>query len=83
MAEEKKMYEWTVIARDEVTTFPEIAKPVVEVVTTYVGEGLPPSTVHIPKDEWTQKKEDEMIARDIYQRLKFKPETRRAPVPRE
>jgi len=81
MAEEKKEYTWTIIARTEVTSYPEIAKPVVEVAVTYVGEGLPPATIHIPKEEWTQEKEDAMIARDIHERLKFKPETRRAPIP--
>jgi len=83
MAEEKKEYEWIIIAREEVTTYPEIAKPVVEIQTTYVGEGLAPATVHMPKDEWSQEKEDEMIARDIHERLKIKPETRRAPIPKE
>jgi len=82
MAEEKKEYEWTVIARDTVTTFPKIATPVETIIVTYVGEGLPPDSVHIPKDEWSQKLEDEMIAKAIHERLKFKPETRRAPIPR-
>jgi len=83
VAEERKEYEWTVINRAEITTFPEVTKPVEVIMTTYVGEGLPPGYVEIPKEEWTQEKEDELIARDIHERLKFKPETRRAPIPRE
>jgi len=81
VAEEKKEYEWTVIARDEVTTFPKIGVAVETVITTYVGEGLPPDTVSIPKEEWTQEKEDELIAARIHERLRVKPETRRAPIP--
>ena len=82
MAEEKKEYQWTVISRDEVTTFPKVATPVQEILVTYVGEGLPPGSVHVPKDEWTRKKEDELIAKDIHERLKFKPEVRRGPIPK-
>jgi len=82
MAEEKKVYEWTVIARDEVTTFPKIGTPVETIIVTYVGEGLPPDSVSIPKEEWSQKREDELIAAKIHERLKFKPEVRRAPIPK-
>ena len=82
MAKEKKEYQWTVISRDTVTTFPKIATPVDTVMVTYVGEGLPPNTVNIPKEEWTQKKEDGLIAKDIHERLKFKAETRRGPIPK-
>ena len=82
MAEEKKEYQWTIIARDEVTTFPKIATPVQTILVTYVGEGLPPGTISIPKEEWTQKKEDELIAKDVHERLKFKAETRRGPIPK-
>jgi len=81
MAEEKREYEWTIIARDTVTTFPKIATPVETIIVTYVGEGLPPDSVHIPKEDWTQEKEDEIIAAKIHERLKFKRETRRAPIP--
>jgi len=78
---EKKEYEWTIIARDRVTTFPKIGVAVETIITTYVGEGLPPDTVSIPAEEWTQEKEDEIIVERIHERLKVKPETRRAPIP--
>jgi len=81
VAEEKREYEWTVIARDEVTTFPKIGTPVETIIVTYVGEGLPPDTVSIPKEQWTQKREDQLIAKAIHERLKFKPEVRRAKIP--
>ena len=82
MAEREKEYEWTIIARDEVTTFPKIGVAVPTMVVTYVGQGLTPDSVYIPKEEWTQKKEDKLIAEKIHERLKFKPEVRRARVPK-
>jgi len=80
--EEKKEYEWTVLSRDHVTTYPRIGEAVETVIITYVGEGLPPGTISIPKAEWSLKKEDQLIAKDIHERLKWKPETRRAPIPK-
>ena len=82
MSEEKREYEWTIIARDTVTTFPKVGEAVETIIVTYVGEGLPPSSLEIPKEEWTQKREDELIAKDIHERLKFKAEVRHAPAPK-
>jgi len=79
--EEKREYEWTVISRTTITVFPRLGEAKEVVVTTYVGEGLPPHAVHIPKEEWSQELEDRRIAEDIHKRLAFKPETRRAPIP--
>jgi len=81
--EEKKEYEWTVLSRETVTTYPRIGEPVETIIVTYVGEGLPPHDVHIPKEEWSPEEEDKRIAADIHQRLRFKPEVRRAPIPAE
>ena len=75
MAEEEREYDVTVIVRDEVTTFPKIATPVVNVLVTYVAMGLPPHTVTIPKDEWTLDVEKTQIREDIEKRLKAKPES--------
>jgi len=80
---EKKEYEWTVLSRTTITTYPRLGEAVETVFVTYVGEGLPPATVMIPKKEWSQEREDEQIARDIHKRLQVKPEIRRAPIPRE
>jgi len=77
VAEEKKQYDVTVLSREEVTTFPKIAQPVVNVLVTYVAAGLPPATVTIPKDEWDPELEKKTIREDIERRLKFKPETYR------
>jgi len=70
-------YEVTVIARDEVTTYPKLRTPVTNVLVTYVAAGLPPATITIPKDEYSLEKEKELVRADIERRLKFKPETYR------
>jgi len=74
LAEEKAKYDVTVLSRDEVTTFPKIAQPVVIVETTYVAAGLPPATVRIPKEEWDPEVEKRKIREDIEKRLKQKVE---------
>jgi len=79
--EEKKEYEWTILGRVKITTHPAIGVTRDVYLVTYVGEGLPPDTISIPVEEWTQEKEDKEIARHIHERLKFKPEVRRAPIP--
>jgi len=79
--EEKKEYKWTVLSRRTVTTYPRIGETVETVITTYVGEGLPPLPISIPKAEWSREREDQLIAKDIHERLKWKPEVRRAPIP--
>jgi len=75
VAPAKPEYEVTVLARDEVTTFPKIRQPVETVLVTYVAAGLPPATVTIPKDEYSLELEKKLIKEDIEKRLKFKPET--------
>jgi len=79
--EEKKEYEWTVLSRTTITTHPRIGVTEDVVFVTYVGEGLPPDSISIPKKEWSIEKEDELIAKRIHERLKAKPEVRRAPIP--
>jgi len=44
-------------------------------LVTYVGAGLPPSTISIPKEEWTPELEKKLIREDIEKRLLIKPET--------
>jgi len=74
VAEEEK-YEVTVIARDDVTTYPKLGVAVETRLVTYVGAGLPPSTISIPKEEWTPELEKKLIREDIEKRLLIKPET--------
>lgn len=71
----KREYDVTVISRSEVTVFPKLATPVVNVLITYVAAGLPPRTVTIPKDKHTPILEKKMIREDIEKKLKEKVET--------
>ena len=75
MSRERKEYDVTVIKRDEVTTFPKLATPVVNVLVTYVAAGKAPSTVTILKDKYTLDLEKRMIREDLEKRLKEKAET--------
>ena len=75
MSREKEGFDVTVIKRDEVTTFPKIATPVINVLVTYVAAGLPPATVTISKDKYGLELEKRLIREDIERRLKVKPET--------
>jgi len=72
---EEAEYEVTVIARDDVTTYPKLGVAVETRLITYVAAGLPPSTISIPKEEWTLEVEKKLIREDIEKRLKMKPET--------
>jgi len=74
LAEEKTKYEVTILSREEVTTFPKINEPTIIMETTYVGAGLPPATVRIPKDKWSPEEEKRLIREDIERRLKRKAE---------
>ena len=77
MAEEKEEISITVIRRRDVVTYPKIAMPVINVLVTYVAAGLPPSTVIIPKKEYTLDLEKQLLKQDIQRRLKIVPETYR------
>ena len=74
MAEEEREYEVTVIARDDVTTYPKIGVAVETRMITYVGAGLPPNTIRILVEEWTLDLEKTRIREDIERRLKEKAE---------
>jgi len=73
--EKKEEYAVTVLSRDEVTTYPRLGEAAVTVLVTYIAAGLPPHTVHIPKDEWSPEEERKRIRASIEKRLKAKPET--------
>jgi len=76
MSEEEK-YEVTVLMREDVTTYPRIGEPVETTMVTYVAAGLPPSTISIPKAEYSLELEKKLIKEDIQRRLRVKPETYR------
>lgn len=71
----RQEYDVTVIKREDVTTFPKLATPVVNVLVTYVAAGHPPRTVTIPKDKHTPDLEKRLIREDIEKKLKEKAET--------
>ena len=75
MAKPEPEYDVTVISRDEVTTYPKIATPVVNMLVTYVSMGLPPHTVTIAKEKYTLEWEKKVIKKDIQERLKARPES--------
>ncbi len=76
-APEKKKYNVTVLSRDDITTFPKLGEAVITVLITYVAAGLPPFTVRIPKDNWTDEMEKTLIRASIEDRLGRKPEAYR------
>ena len=65
----------TVIRRREVTTWPKIGTPVIQVLVTYVAAGLPPATVTINKVDYTVEREKAEIKADIQRRLRVAPES--------
>ena len=71
----KREYDVTVIRRNEVTTFPKLETPVVNVLVTFVAAGLAPMTVTIPKDKHTPALEKRLIREAIEKKLEEKPET--------
>jgi len=72
--EEKPEYEVEILAREEITTFPKLRQPVVNIIVTYAAAGLPPASITIPKDKYSKELEAKLIREDIQRRLAFKPE---------
>lgn len=75
MSKSKTEYDVVVLSRDEVVTYPKLNQPETTVLVTYVSAGLPPHTLHIPKEGWSEPKEKQLIRKSIEARLKAKPET--------
>jgi len=73
VAEEE--YEVTILSREEIVEYPKIRMPVPVVAVSYVAAGLPPTTIRIPKEKWTEELERKIIRKDIDRRLKVKLET--------
>lgn len=73
----EEKYNVTVLSRDEITTYPKLGQAVITITTTYVGAGLPPHTIRIPKDRWTLEMERTLIRASIEDRLEKKPEAYR------
>lgn len=73
MTEEKREYEVTILSRDQVSIFPKVGEEVKQLLVTYVGAGLPPATVTIDKEKYTEDLEKKLIRADIERRQKRKP----------
>ena len=74
MAEAAEGYSVTIIRRREVTTWPKIGTPVINVLVTYVAAGLPPGTVTMAKADYSLEKEKAAIKADVQRRLAVSPE---------
>jgi len=72
MAEKK--FEVTILDRREITTYPELRRPVTNVAVTYVHGELAPRTIYIPKEKYTKELVAKMIRADVEKLLKVKPE---------
>jgi hypothetical protein len=77
LAEPEQGYSVTVIRRREITTWPKIGTPLIQVLVTYVAAGLPPGTVTMPKDGYNLEKEKAAIKADVQRRLAVSPESYR------
>ena len=65
----------TVLSRNEITTYPSINDPQQQVIITYVGANLAPSSIRIMKDDYSLEAEKKAIRADIDRRLKQKAES--------
>lgn len=74
MSKKQPEYDIVVLSRDDITTYPKLNQPVITVMVTYVGAGMPPFTIRIQKDKWTPDYEKVLIRASIEDRLKKKPE---------
>lgn len=73
MAEEKEEAEEVRVSRTEIMTPTRDGPPVLMVHTTYFVRGLVPGLVSLPKEEWSEEREAELIREDIKKRRKEKP----------
>jgi len=71
----REEYDVTVIARDDVKTYPKVGVEVETRLVTYVAAGLVPNTISIPREKWTPELEKRLIREDIEKRLPIKPES--------
>jgi len=73
--------EWTILRRTELPTWPTPEKPVMVYAVTYQADLMPPRTIYIPKEEWSQEEEDKRILEDIARVRAQRPERRRGVLP--
>jgi len=65
---------YTLLVRQKILSTPGMAGRTYTYAISYVAPGMPPSTIFLPEKEWSEKRERELILKDIEDRKKFKPE---------
>ena len=73
MAEPEAPPEEVRIRRTEVEVPQPVGPPKIMIYTSYVVADLPPSYIVMPKEEWTEEKEAELIRQDVKRRREAKP----------
>lgn len=69
--------EITILDRSEITTWPTLEKEVKVMSITFTAPGIPPLTVRIPKEEYSEERETEEIRKAIKEYKEVKPEVKR------
>jgi hypothetical protein len=65
---------YRVMIRQKILSTPGMSVKTYTYAVSYIAPGQPPTTLFIPEDQWTEKKERELILKDIEERKKFRPE---------
>jgi len=71
----KPKTEVTILDRREITTYPKLKQPLVQLAITYAAAKLPPRTIFIEKAKWSKEAEVAAIKKDMDEQAKTKPET--------
>lgn len=72
---QEKKQNVVILNRSTVTTYPKLNQPAETMLVTYVAAGLPPHTLHIPMEEYSEPKEKQLIKKSIEERINSRPET--------
>ena len=71
------MSEEVTITRTEMQTVDEAGEPVTVVAVTFRSRSIPPTTIWIPKSEWTPELEEKLIKEKIKELRKRKAEKKK------
>lgn len=65
---------YRVMVRQRILSTPGMAEKTYTYAVSYIAPGQPPVTLFIPEKEWSEKREKELILKDIEERKKIRPE---------
>jgi len=65
---------YRIMVRQKILSTPGMAEKTYTYAVSYIAPGFPPSTLFIPEKEWSEKREKELILKDIEDRKKIRPE---------